>query len=325
LHAPSYLNAVAWSFDGSRVAGLSGMGRYITVWDTKTWKTVSEFQNPGASYAFNSLAFLDDGSILTTPKVVFGKVHLCSLVQWNADTGKPVREIPDVCYPDRKDDVGGITSTYTVSKDGALIAGIGGKVGVMLFDGHTGKFIKVLTVPGVSITKEFAQSLAFSPDSKTLAVGTMTGLVYFFDLQSGSISSVLDAYKAEDCYVSSLAFSPDGQLIAAGKAKNVNLRNPNDIGTNIWRMKDQAHVASLAASTWTLQGKDEAVIVRTVSWTPDNILAVGDDNSLRLWHVDGDKPQLMLDKRMGRGTFDTAVSPQGMLAATDNDDIVIYQ
>ena len=324
LHAPSYLNAVAWSFDGSKLAGLSGMGLNITVWDTKTWKIINEFQNPGSSYAANSLAFLPDDAILTTQKLDFDiSKPRYALMQWNGATGGIVRGIPDVPMPQELG-VGG-AETYTVSKDGTLIAGIGGKIGVMLFDSHSGKLMKAIAVPDVGQYKDNAMSIAFSPDSKMLAVGTANGYVHFFDPVAGSILNTLDAYHTDDYAVNTVAFSPDGQLIAAGKSKRANLPNPNDIGTNIWRIKDKVRLASLAASTWRFQGKDEALTVRTVSWMADNVLAVGDDGSLRLWRVDGDKPQLLLDKKMDHGTFDTTVSPQGLLAATDNNDIVIYQ
>ena len=79
LKAEGSGNAIAWNTDGSRLAALSGPN--VRVWDAKTWKVVSEFQNPGASTANNSLAFLPDGSILTTPKPAYDKSHLCSLVQ----------------------------------------------------------------------------------------------------------------------------------------------------------------------------------------------------------------------------------------------------
>jgi WD40 repeat protein len=67
LQAKGYINAVAWNADASRLAAVSEYGTNIRIWDSKTWKVVSEFYNPGAAYMNNSLAFLTDGSLLTTP------------------------------------------------------------------------------------------------------------------------------------------------------------------------------------------------------------------------------------------------------------------
>jgi WD40 repeat protein len=328
LHAPAYLNSVAWNSDGTRLAGLSNYGQTITVWQTNPWKKLNEFQNPGTSYMFNSLSFLADGSLLTTPKVVFGKEHLCTFVQWNVSNGKRVREIPDVCYPDRKDDVGGLANTYTVSKDGSLIAGIGGKVGVMLFDANSGKFIKALKVPPTPNNPDDAWSVTFSPDGHTLAVGTLFGYLHFYDVQSGSIVRSINIYDNEACNISSLAFSPDGAFIAAGKAKGHDIPNPKDRAVTILRVKDGEFISSLSGSIITRHdGKNEDVNVRTISWSPtDDVLAVGDDLSLRFWHVaDPINPRLLMDKKIARGSYKTAFSTQGMLAATDNDEIIIYQ
>jgi WD40 repeat protein len=325
LKAEGPINAVAWNADGSRLAALSSGGLNIRVWDAKTWKVIDEFQNPGASYANNSLAFLPDGSILTTPKLAYGKSHLCSLVQWNPGTGKPVREIPDVCYPDRKDDVVGITDTYAVTKDGSLIAGIGGKVGLMIFDGHAGTFVKALQVPRTPNSSDFAMSVAFSPDGQTLAVGTGFGYVHFYDLQSGLVTHSFAAYESS-YNVHALAFSPDGQYIATGKYKGINVQNPNAIGTNIWQVKDGSPVAALPDATLELLGKDEAVGVWNVLWNPSgDILAVGDGRSLRLWRITLNSQTLILKKPSAQGPYGMAYSPDGILAATDNNEVMIYQ
>jgi WD40 repeat protein len=326
LKAEGFVNAVAWNADGSRLAALSYYGLNIRVWDTKTWKVVGEFQNPGASYMQNSFAFLADGSILTTPKVVFGKVHLCALVQWNPDIGKPVREIPDVCYPDRKDDVRGITDTYAVSKDGSLIAGIiAFRHDVMIFDGRSGKFVKALAVPPTPEHPDFAASVAFSPDGQSLAVGTGFGHVHFYNLETGSITHSFAAYTW--LYnVRALAFSPDGQYIATGKDKNVNDKTPTAIGTNIWRVKDGSPVAALHDATAILYGQTEAVGVWHVLWNPSgDILTVGDETSLRLWRITPSSQTLILNKPSAQGPYGMAYSPEGILAATDNDEVVLYQ
>lgn len=57
-------------------------------------------------------------------------------------------------------------------------------------------------------------SLAFTPDSKTLAVGYLNGLVRAWDLEAGKDRSPPQMHKVS---VLSLAFSPDGKLLACGR------------------------------------------------------------------------------------------------------------
>jgi hypothetical protein len=43
LEVKGYLNAVAWNNDNSRLAALSDFGRTITVWETRNWSLIKEF------------------------------------------------------------------------------------------------------------------------------------------------------------------------------------------------------------------------------------------------------------------------------------------
>ena len=64
---------------------------------------------------------------------------------------------------------------------------------------------------------------------------------------------------------------------ATWKKKGINVRNPTDIGTNIWRVKDGSLVASLPNATANLFGQTEAVGVWNIIVNPaGDILAVGD-------------------------------------------------
>ena len=96
LPVKGYVNAVAWNVDGTRLAALSNFGSAVTVWETKTWAVLKEYlRYNGASYAFNSLAFLPDGALLTSSPIgdfsaktpvtaaQVQTLETFSLIQWN--------------------------------------------------------------------------------------------------------------------------------------------------------------------------------------------------------------------------------------------------
>jgi WD40 repeat protein len=347
LKVKGYINAVAWNVDGSRLAALSEFGSVITLWETKTWTKLNEFRRVSGPYAFNSLEFLPDGTLLTANAGSIDKTksyddayladvkhngeniaalgHF-SLIQWNPETGTPLHYFPNVEHPSKDiPEHVGITDTFTVSKDGSLIAGINGW-GMELYDAK-GNLLRHMAIPLMpGHYKEFLEAVAFSPDGKELAVSNISGIVYFVSVADGSIVRSLTAFPQNQYHASALAYSSDGRFIATGKYKNHNVREPNNLSTYIWQVSDGQLIASLPGSTEPIGDKEEANVVRTMSWSPvGGILAVGDDGSLRIWSISESKQTLLLVKQMAHGTFCLSFSPQGVLAATDNNQVVIYK
>ncbi len=352
FHVDGYINAVAWNADGSRLATLSKFGSVITLFETKTWSVLKEFLRLGGGYSHNSLAFLLDNTLLTATPIGdyskdpryantsltdthYNRLDIFSLINWNPETGQVVRYLPNVGYPPK--DIPphiGPTDTFTVSKDGSMIAGIGGNA-VLLYDVNTGSLIRRLEIPPVPNHRDGAISVAFSPDGKELAVGTNSGMMHFFNTKTLGIAHSFPAYTSarprvgvaeDDMYgCNAIAFSADGSLITVGKHKAFNVKDPNTIAGNIFRVSTGEMLASLQGSPVPIYDKYEASPVRTVSWGADGLLAVGDDQSLRLWQIGVTTQTLLLNVKINHGAFSTAISPQGILAATDNSDVVIYQ
>ena len=368
LPVKGYVNAVAWNAEGSRLAALSNFGGTVTIWDTKTWAVFKEFHRYGGAYSFNSLAFLPDGTLLTATPIGdysqdpryantpltdprYNTLQIFSLIQWNPETAKPVRYIPDLGYPPKDLSVK-VTDTFAVSANGSLIAGIGGGFStVLLYDARRGVLLHKITLPSFVVRwhrprirpkwmspqqywsfpdgriqqlKDVPRSLAFSPNGRELAVGTASGKVEFFNVHSGALTHSITAYtQSYSC--SALAYSPNGKLIAVGKAKDINVSDPNDISTTVWRVRSGTLVTALTGSTQMTQGKPEATAVETLAWSPaGNVIAVGDDGSLRLWQVDHATPTLLLDVEKP-GTFSIKYSPQGVLAVARKKEVLIYQ
>jgi WD40 repeat protein len=106
-------------------------------------------------------------------------------------------------------------SVYEVkpSPDGHLLAVLaGGKNGseIYILEWPTGRFVRQLDAPPARYF-----SLAFSPDGKTLAAGTGSGHIEFWDTETWVRSEDLLAHPSGD-WVMVVAFSPDGAMLASG-------------------------------------------------------------------------------------------------------------
>lgn len=132
-----------------------------------------------------------------------------------------------------------------------------------IVEDHT---IWVIRVPNLDqaerIPVPFARNAVYSPDGKTLAITTQTGLV----LWSMTENRIL--WTAPNSYILASSFSPDGELLAfAGNDRMIFLLNASD-GT----------------IRFQLTGHRDAV--RTLSFTPDSkMLATGTDDAVKFWHV----------------------------------------
>ena len=107
-------------------------------------------------------------------------------------------------------------------------------------------------------------SLGWSPDGKTLAIGTTENVIQLWDAQRAELRSSLK----HESPVSSILWAPDGQMLATG------LWNKT---LNLW----DAHSGGLC---WTLEHQG---IISSLAWNPDaRVLTTGTGESLiYLWNA----------------------------------------
>jgi WD40 repeat protein/tRNA A-37 threonylcarbamoyl transferase component Bud32 len=222
-----WVNCVAFSPDGSRLAAAAGGGGTATIWDAATGREVRTFD--GLADWVSGLAFSPDGRRLATVSMNLrfgapakpGKpLQPGGLRVWDVATGEEVaalrRPRPLLGY-------------VAFSPDGKHLtaAARGGKLWV--WDAATGR--EVLPRLGGD-----GQSFAYSPDGRYLARPGADRVVRVWDPATGREVRACRGHTGD---VVSVAFSPDGRLASAGRDRTVRL----------WDVATGQEVLTLVAGT----------------------------------------------------------------------------
>ena len=187
------------------------------------------------------------------------------------------------------------------SSDGQTLASASPDTTIRLWDPHTGEQKTTLRAH-TSFGYNPIFSVAFSPDSQTLAAGCDYGapFIRLWDLHNEGNIRTLTGHTWN---ISSVAFSPDGQTLASGSwDKTIKLWNPNN-----------GHLKR------TLTGHTREV--KSVAFSPDGqtLASASRDGTIRLWNSDTGE-----EKRILTGNTDwieqIAFSPDGEKLATGSLD-----
>jgi WD40 repeat protein len=140
-------------------------------------------------------------------------------------------------------------------------------------------------------------SVAFSPDGKTLAVGSFTEDCYLFDADTGKLRATLPGHGES---ARSVAFTPDGRTLAVGSY---------DQTIRLWDWR-------AGKVTRILRGQQDKVY--RLAYLPDgSVLASGGSmGSSCLW--DGASGKLL--RKWERGAMPLAFDPHGQWLATAGND-----
>jgi WD40 repeat protein len=243
---------------GARTINAIGQDRVAKVLDSNDGRVHASFSSPGNGTIFCT-AFHPDGRQAAT-RNPDGTVTL-----WDTGTGQEIRTlrghttaVTGVAYSTD----GRMLASASASPDGAGYFKPGGEV--KLWDVETGREIRTLRRD----TGVF-QVLAFSPDSRLLALGeggsfATSGEAHVWDVATGGEVFILRGHTSN---VSGLAFSPDGMRLASASL---------DRTIKLWDMATGEEVL-------TLRGHTSGVM--TLTFSPDGQLLAsgGVDWTARIW------------------------------------------
>jgi WD40 repeat protein/DNA-binding SARP family transcriptional activator len=198
----AYLNNVAYSIDGTRLATTSGDGS-AKIWDVKTGQPLISISSGNAE--FISIAFHPSDQIIATgDSAGFAKL-------WDAKTGQELESFPlsrviseaGKMIEGSEEEISIVAVSF--SPDGEYLAGgnFGGTINI--WDINSGDEHLLTTQPQLI-------SLAYHPDGAHLATasGLYPGYVTLLEIPSGEQLYRVEGGNA----VSGLAFSPDGNTLA---------------------------------------------------------------------------------------------------------------
>jgi serine/threonine protein kinase len=282
----AFVNAVAWSPDGKRIASGSSDST-VQVWDAANGGNVYTYNRHSQSVV--SVAWSSDGKRIASAS--FDK----TVQVWDATNGSNVYTYTGHSQP---------VVSVVWSPDGKRVASASADKTVQVWDAADGGHVSIYN--GHS---KLVLSVAWSPDGKRIASASLDHTVQVWDAASGGGHVYI--YNGHSQSVVSVAWSPDSKRIASASL---------DHTVQVWNAIDGSptftygkHSDAVLAVTWSHNGKriasgaggnDHTVQVwdaadgshaftyhrhtsevRAVAWSPDDrgIASASNDTTVQVW------------------------------------------
>jgi len=320
---------VALSADGQILAIAAADGN-VQVYEVATGKEAGKIQ---AGNGQGSMVFAPDAKSLAT------RGNNGVITQWDIATGKEIRKYGTAA------NAGNGVGVLVIVNNGMFYGGAGGAVAFSpdgkMIAGHTSAFDpknqkatgevqlwSVATGKEVKSIKDdqangFAGSgtIAFAPDSKTLAWASSDGTVHLFDSENGK---ALRTLGDKGSALSALAFAPDGKSLAAQSSDKLVRVYDVENGKELRQLGDKegdARVGGVGFGRLMLGGGSS----RSLAYSPDGevLVVAGGGNTVRLWAVATGKEILPVASGHQGGVSPVAVSPDGKTLLSCGADHVV--
>jgi WD40 repeat protein len=305
------VTGVAWSPDGQILASYSNFGTLISLWDVHG-SHLRDIERVGPSLD-NSILFLAGGRELLTPATLQSREdNAFAFSLWDVNTGRDIRAIRGP-QPVRSNSTNR-ASIFALSPDGQAVAAITytpfGPVTVYSTTDWSILNSQVVYAPRASTPT----SVAFSADSKLLAVGVLPNKLALLDWRHPETApTLLDVYRpvAATRGVGSVAFSPDHRQFATGAGLPISAipeQSGEDASLKLWTLTDHSLVASYSGPL---------APVRQLSWSPDGryLAVAAGDHTLRVFTPGERSGAEAVTASPGVAVLSAMFSPDGRLVA----------
>jgi eukaryotic-like serine/threonine-protein kinase len=276
LRHPGAVHAVVFAPDGKTLVSNGEFG--TTLWDAVGGRQVTTFPTGTYEWCSNSLACSPDGNTLATPSISEDEIDLWDMKgRRSAVLKKSGRAL-------------------AFSPNGKwLAAATDGSVVVWDVASHQRRFAMPIS--------QMAFSVAFSPDSKTVAAGGQFGVVKLYDTESGRELNTLQRQELAVDFASSVAFSPDGRKVAVGN----------------WQGQVRIWDATSNQLDMSLIGHTDAIRAIAFLDGGKTLATASVDRTIRLWDVATGQERIALKGHENTVTG-VAVAPDGSALATSSTD-----
>lgn len=302
------VECVAFSPNGKTLVsgGLDGTLRF---WNVATWKNTATFR-PGDAIC---ISFRPGGKAIALGTVAAGWMYgqneptFNTVTVLDAVTGKAIATVNRNEFRERNPCV-------AFSPDGKTLAyGHGGEI--RLWDTASRK----TTVASVAKVRRVAMppgyrpgidSVAFSPDGRTLAAGGSRGWIGLWDVVTRKNTVTLAEDFNDIGQVVCLAFRPDSKVLASAGYLDKKIK--------LWDLATKKNIVTLH---W-----DHGLCVESIAFSPDGRTLVGagsGDKQIRLWNVATRKIVAAVNHGRGFGVSSVAFGPDGKILASAGDDKTI--
>jgi WD40 repeat protein len=191
-----------YSPDGTKFVAFDGSLEQVWVFDSATLEPIRALQLPEKQIGVQALSWSPNGKLIG----VLSHPHV-PWTLWFCDpaTGKVL------CESKEKDpgrDVGGSFLAWSPDGTSLAVSGSGFESPVFILDARTGKTLRVFDALQPN---ERVSNLSWSPDHKTVAVGSTFGSIYFYSAKAGVVLRTLPGHAMGR--VQALTWAPDGKVL----------------------------------------------------------------------------------------------------------------
>ncbi|NUM35671.1 MAG: PD40 domain-containing protein [Candidatus Brocadiae bacterium] len=167
---------------------------------------------------------------------------------------------------------------------------------VKTWDASSGQNLSTFSLSSEAATTIVSASIAYSPDRKFLAFGTLDNTIKIWDTVNAKEIAIL--YGHSDA-VQSLAYSPDGKFLASGSWDNT---------IKIWSVACRKEISTFSG---------HSNVVMKLVYSPDSkwIASSSWDRTIKIWDVSGGKVITSIPYFLNALEYDMAYSPDGKFLA----------